>query len=101
MGKIGLTYLYINLKNFKTMAFQLRFSFTFDSVCDVKTDSTAMAIVIECLYSLYPPISTSMLCTMESSQVSEMATKAGVLSLRVILSLSTCGSKLLEFMCRI
>ena len=55
-GEIGLTYLYVNPKNFKVTVFQLRSSFIFDSVCDVKTDSTTMAIAIESLYVVYSNI---------------------------------------------
>lgn len=71
-GAIDLTYLYINPKNLKIVAFQLCSLFIFDSVSDC--NSTAMAIAVESLYIVSYSIYFSV-CTVEWSQVSVIATK--------------------------
>lgn len=71
-GAIDLTYLYINPKNLKIVAFQLCSLFIFDSVSDC--NSTAMAIAVESLYIVSYSIYFNV-CTVEWSQVSVIATK--------------------------
>ena len=71
-GAIDLTYLYINPKILKIVAFQLCSLFIFDSVS--YCNSTAMAIAVESLYIVSYSIYFNV-CIVEWSQVSVIATK--------------------------